>query len=132
MVSENTIDAFLDELARQKGTLGGGSAAALIGAIAAALVSMVGNLTIAKAQSIRGRTQVCSHTSRRAATRLAKMIEEDVEAFAVAYSMPRQTKDRRSKQHLTKPPCLPMRCCRASRKVITIAKLVAEKPILLS
>jgi formiminotetrahydrofolate cyclodeaminase len=40
MVKDNTIELFLDDLASQKGTPGGGSAAA-IGAIAAALVSMV-------------------------------------------------------------------------------------------
>jgi len=44
MVKDNTIELFLDDLASQKGTPGGGSAAALIGAIAAALVSMVCNL----------------------------------------------------------------------------------------
>ena len=36
MVKDNTIELFLDDLASQKGTPGGGSAAALIGAIAAA------------------------------------------------------------------------------------------------
>ena len=52
MVKDNTIELFLDDLASQKGTPGDGSAAALIGAIAAALVSMVCNLTIGKARNI--------------------------------------------------------------------------------
>ncbi len=50
MVKEDNIELFLDCLASRKGTPGGGSAAALIGTIAAALVSMVCNLTIGEPQ----------------------------------------------------------------------------------
>ena len=46
MVKDNGIELFLDDLASQKGTPGGGSAAAVIGAMGAALVSMVCSLTI--------------------------------------------------------------------------------------
>jgi len=53
MVKDNTIELFLDDLASQKGTPGGGSAAALIGAIAAALVSMVCDLTIGSRNIVR-------------------------------------------------------------------------------
>jgi methenyltetrahydrofolate cyclohydrolase len=131
MVKDNTIELFLDDLASQKGTPGGGSAAALIGAIAAALVSMVCNLrdfeeelksVLTKAEELR--------------RELTKMIEEDVEAFDAvmrAYSMPRLTKDESMTRAqaiqaaLKKATLVPIRCCRACREVITIGGVVAEK-----
>ena len=50
MIKQSSIEHFLDELASRKPTPGGGSAAAVIGAMAAALLSMVCNLTIGKAK----------------------------------------------------------------------------------
>ena len=48
MIKQSAIDKFLDDLASQNATPGGGSAAAIIGAMGAALVAMVCNLTIGK------------------------------------------------------------------------------------
>ena len=42
------VEAFLDQLASSQPTPGGGSAAAVMGAMGAALVSMVANLTVGK------------------------------------------------------------------------------------
>ncbi len=47
-IKDKSIEIFLDELASKQATPGGGSAAAVMGAQAAALVSMVCNLTIGK------------------------------------------------------------------------------------
>ena len=47
-IKDNRIEQFLEALASQSATPGGGSAAAIIGAMGAALVSMVCNLTIGK------------------------------------------------------------------------------------
>ena len=48
MSSDQTMQNFLDELASSASTPGGGGAAALAGAMGAALVGMVCNLTIGK------------------------------------------------------------------------------------
>ena len=48
MIKQAAIEKFLDDLASQNATPGGGSAAAIIGAMGAALVAMVCNLTIGK------------------------------------------------------------------------------------
>ena len=46
MIQQLSTEAFLDALASGNATPGGGSAAAIMGAMGAALVSMVANLTI--------------------------------------------------------------------------------------
>lgn len=48
MTANSSIQTFLDDLASERPTPGGGGAAAVSGAIGAALVSMVANLTIGK------------------------------------------------------------------------------------
>ena len=48
MIKDKTIQVFLDELASKASTPGGGSVAAIIGAMGAALISMVANLTVGK------------------------------------------------------------------------------------
>ena len=48
MVIHGSVEKFLDDLASGNPTPGGGSAAAIIGAMGAALVSMVCNVTIGK------------------------------------------------------------------------------------
>ncbi|MDD1622927.1 MAG: cyclodeaminase/cyclohydrolase family protein, partial [Methylococcaceae bacterium] len=47
-IKDKSVEIFLDELASKQATPGGGSAAAVMGAQAAALTSMVCNLTIGK------------------------------------------------------------------------------------
>lgn len=70
MVKDNNIELFLDDLASRKPTPSGGSAAAVMGAMGAALVSMVCNLTIGKTQYRDFEEEFKSVlTSRRAATR---------------------------------------------------------------
>jgi formiminotetrahydrofolate cyclodeaminase len=48
MTANSSLVTFLDDLASERPTPGGGGAAAVSGAIGAALVSMVANLTIGK------------------------------------------------------------------------------------
>jgi formiminotetrahydrofolate cyclodeaminase len=50
MVKDTSIELFLNDLASGKPTPSGGSAAAMMGAMRAAPVSMVCNLTIGRAQ----------------------------------------------------------------------------------
>ena len=45
---QKSVEGFLEELSSSSATPGGGSAAALMGAMGSALVSMVANLTIGK------------------------------------------------------------------------------------
>jgi methenyltetrahydrofolate cyclohydrolase len=143
MVKDNAIELFLDDLASRKPTPSGGSAAAVMGAMGAALVSMVCNLTIGKMQYREYEQDLKSVLTKAEALRrdLTKMIEEDVHSFDEvmrAYGMPRLTKDEtRTRAEaiqtaLKMATLVPMRCCRACREVITIGSVVAEKAIVTS
>jgi formiminotetrahydrofolate cyclodeaminase len=140
MVKDNAIELFLDDLASRKPTPSGGSAAAVMGAMSAALVSMVCNLTIGKMQYRDFEEELRSALTKAEALRrdLTKMLEEDVWAFDEvmrAYGMPRLTKDETTTRAgaiqtaLKTATLVPMRCCRACREVITIGSVVAEKGI---
>ena len=83
MLIDKSITGFLAELKSDSPAPGGGSAAALVGAIGAALGIMVGNLTVsnAKYESVH---EECTKVSLDLEERLAaleKYIDEDTEAF---------------------------------------------------
>lgn len=91
--SEDTIRGFLDGLASERPTPGGGGAAAISGAMGAALVSMVCNLTIGKKKYAEVEAEMIATRDRAEALRaqLTGMIAEDVSAFNAvmgAYGLP--------------------------------------------
>ncbi len=85
---------FLEELASASSTPGGGGASAYCGAIAAALASMVCNLTIGKAKFSDVESEVVGCLGRLSIlrSRLVSLVDEDAQAFgplAAAYRMPK-------------------------------------------
>ena len=81
--SENSIAKFLDILASKQPTPGGGGASALVGAVAAALGSMMANLTLGKPKFaaaekemvlLEGELQV-------ARAEFLKLVDEDAKAY---------------------------------------------------
>jgi len=138
MIKQSSIEGFLDELASRSPTPGGGSAAAMMGAIGAALLSMVCNLTIGKAKyrDVEEELSVVLGRTEQLRTQLTEMIEEDVESFGAvmrAYAMPRQTPEQsvlRSQaiQNALKAATqVPLRCCRVCREIIDLSAVVAQK-----
>lgn len=88
--------AFFDELASKAPTPGGGGAAAYCGALAAALSSMVGNLTLGKPKYADVEADVRLELAKLedARGRLLELVMEDAAAFApvaAAYKMPKAT-----------------------------------------
>lgn len=97
--ADSVIDTtFIGELASKAPTPGGGGACAYCGALASALASMVGNLTVGKKKyaavedqmvEALGHLEVCRG-------RLIELIDKDAEAFAplaAAYRMPNGSTD---------------------------------------
>src|ERR1700752_2790824 len=103
MTKDKTIAAFLDDLASERPTPGGGGAAALCGAIGAALVSMVANLTIGKKtyEAVWEDLEAVNIKTEALRAELTRAIEEDVAAFNSvmgAYGLPRATEEEKAKR----------------------------------
>ncbi len=96
MFVDKPISEFLDELASNAPTPGGGSVAALTGALGAGLVSMVCNLTIGQEKYKDVEDDIKALLSETEATRkrLMELIDGDVAAYgklSAAYRLPRAT-----------------------------------------
>ncbi|MBM2830573.1 MAG: methenyl tetrahydrofolate cyclohydrolase [Gammaproteobacteria bacterium] len=138
MIKDKSIQVFLDELASKASTPGGGSAAAITGAMGAALVSMVCNLTIGKKnyENVEDELKGILKQAEELRIRLTDMVRADVEVFnqvMAAYGMPKETeaeKAIRSKAiqvALCAATDVPLNCARACAEVIDLSKVVAEK-----
>ena len=89
-----SCEQFLDELASKAPAPGGGGAAALVGAVGAALGSMVGCLTVGKARYAAVEPDILALNGKAETLRLRmqRLVEADAEAFvplAKAYSIPK-------------------------------------------
>ena len=87
---------FIDELASAAPVPGGGGASAYAGALASALASMVGNLTVGKKTYAEVEDEVKRRLAElsRLRARLIELVDEDARAFeplAAAYRMPKAT-----------------------------------------
>jgi methenyltetrahydrofolate cyclohydrolase len=138
MTKESSIAAFLDDLASERPTPGGGGAAAVCGAIGAALVSMVANLTIGKKNYEAVSEELKSVNAKAEALRaeLTRAIEEDVAAFnsvMAAYGLERATDEQKAKRTaaiqaaLKEATIAPLRAVKACFEVIQLSAAVAEK-----
>jgi formiminotetrahydrofolate cyclodeaminase len=135
---DTAVEPFLDALAGQGATPGGGSAAAIIGAMGAALVSMVCNLTIGKKKyaDVEGEMKDVLAKAESLRVKLTGMIEDDVNAFdkvMAAYGMAKDTDaDKQAREQaiqaaLKQATEVPLHCCHAAREVIDLAATASDK-----
>ena len=94
MATKKSMNGFLDELASSSPAPGGGSVAAVAGALGAALTSMVCNLTIVKKKYIAVEEQLKKvlKDSEELRARFTVLIDKDTEAFnkvMEAFSLPK-------------------------------------------
>lgn len=138
MASNETIQGFLDGLASSAPTPGGSGAAAISGAMGAALLSMVCNLTIGKKKYVEVEEELKGILVQSEALRakLTGMIADDVEAFdavMAAYGLPKETDEQKTaraaqiQEALKVATDVPLACCRACREVVDLAQPVADK-----
>jgi formiminotetrahydrofolate cyclodeaminase len=137
MLSQQTIQTFLDELASSASTPGGGGAAALSGAMGAALISMVCNLTIGKPNyaDVENQMQEILGKSEALRQELSQLVTDDVSAFnevMAAYRLPKATDDEKSSRNQAiqeaskKATIVPLKAAQACAEVIALAKPAAE------
>ena len=137
-LTDKTVVAFLDALASFAPAPGGGSVAALSGAMGAALVSMVCNLTLGKKSYAGVQEDIAALLDRSEALRhqLADLLEADVAAYTAvskAYKMPRETEDEKAarsaaiQEALKEATMPPIRVAEACVQVLDLCTPVAEK-----
>lgn len=138
MTKNNTIAKFLDELASEQPTPGGGGAAAILGAVGAALVSMVANLTIGKKnyEAFDAELKATNAEAEKVRAELTAAIDEDVVAFNAvmgAYGLPRGTDEEKAARAAAIQAALkqatdaPLRAVKACHEVIKLSAVVADK-----
>ena len=101
MIKDTSVQTFLDELASKASTPGGGSAAAIMGAMGAALLSMVANFTVGKKnyEGVEEDMKKLLLRTEELRGQLTGMIEADVEVFdkvMTAYGMPRDSEEQKT------------------------------------
>ena len=137
-VESQSIDQFLETLASQSPTPGGGSAVALMGAMAAALVSMVANLTVGKKDYLEVENEMRSLNERAVQLRvkILGLVEEDMAAFdgvMGAYRLPKDTDQQKSERSeaiqagLMAATRVPLVCAQLCRDVILLSAMAADK-----
>ncbi len=99
-IKGSSIQAFLDEMASSSPTPGGGTAAALAGAISAGLIGMVCNLTIGRPRFAAAEDDLRAALAQAEALRkeLAALAEADTGAFdqvMAAYRLPKDSDEQR-------------------------------------
>lgn len=138
MIKKQPIQEFLDQLASSAPTPGGGGAAALMGAMGAALTSMVCNLTIGKEkyQAVEGEMKDTLKQAEELRSRLTDMVRADVAVFDKlmgSYGLPKDTDDQKAARSeaiqaaLREATDVPLDCARACSDVIAVSRSAAEK-----
>lgn len=136
-MENSQLKIFLSELAGPGATPGGGSAAALLGAMGAALVSMVCNLTLGKKAYVDVQEQAAAllKESETLRGRLVDVINEDIRAFRAvmaAYRMPAGTEIERTARAPALQMALrqaieaPLECAVAAARVLELAEVAAR------
>ena len=115
MLTDSTVRQYSDDLASSSPAPGGGSAAALAGATAAALVSMVCNLTIGRPKfaEVEPRLRTVLAESERLRARLLALVDEDTLAYPrviAAYRLPRGTDDEKRQRQAAIQTALVFAC----------------------
>src|SRR6056297_4303148 len=103
MFSEKKISEFLNQLSSDTPTPGGGTVAALTGALAASLVSMVASLTVGR-KKYQGYDALYEETigkMKQLSEQFQDLMDEDAKAFdgvMVASKMPKKTDEEKKKR----------------------------------
>ena len=136
--TDSSVREFLDALASKEPTPGGGSAAALAGALGAGLISMVCQFTVGRekyAEVEEDMRRVLERTEELRA-QLQRAVDEDVAAYGSysrASGMPKETDEQRGERHAALQSALrestevPMRVAECCAELQELALEAAEK-----
>jgi len=130
------LQVYLDDAASKKPAPGGGSVSACVGALGAALVGMVCNLTRGREQfaDVEGEIVTLAGASEDARGRLEQLLQDDTVAYngvIAAYKMPKETAEAQAARRQTIQDGLiiaadvPLEICRVAVEVCRLAKIAA-------
>lgn len=133
-----TVDRFVDEVSTESPAPGGGSVAALAGSLAAALSSMVANLTVGKKgyEEVWQELGALAERAQAVKADLARAVDEDTEAFngvLAAMRLPKSTpeeaaaRDGAIQQAYQDAAQVPLTTARRALEALKLASEVASK-----
>lgn len=134
----NPLQDYLDKLASKAPTPGGGSVAALVGALAAALLSMVANFTVGKEKFREVEPEVSEILASVEALRgeLSELTEEDSRAYgkiSAAYKLPKKTQEEKAvrsqaiQSALKEAAQVPLKASIACHRVLELSRSLVDK-----
>lgn len=138
MLLENTTIEFLNKLASGEPVPGGGGASAAVGAFAAALGSMVSNLTIGKKKyaDVEAEVTTLKEQLQTLQEELIYLVDKDAEAFlplAEAYRLPKNTEEEQAykaqvmEEALYGASALPIQIMETILKVLRVLEKLSGK-----
>jgi methenyltetrahydrofolate cyclohydrolase len=130
------LRVYLDDAASKKPAPGGGSVSACAGALGAALVGMVCNLTRGREKFADVETEIVTlvEASEAVRARLEQLLQEDTTAYngvIAAYKMPKETAEEQAARSqaiqagLIVAADVPLEICRVAAAVCRLAKVAA-------
>lgn len=134
---ETSLQQYLDDLASSQPTPGGGSAAALNGAMGAALASMVARLTLGKKGYEQAQAEIESliTETERLRTHFQQLMQEDIEAYgrlSECFKMPRSTDEERTARteaiqaRLVEAALVPLEVAESAAQLVRSCQRIAE------
>ena len=131
---ELSLTDFTDKLSSKDAVPGGGGASALVGALGAALASMVGNLTVGKPKyaAVEEDVKVLMDRAKSAEKKLLALVEEDAKAFeplSKAYGIPKTdpSRDEVMEKALEVASAPPMEMMRVCAEVLNVLAELIDK-----
>ncbi len=137
MYIEETLQRYLDDLASAQTTPGGGSTAALSGAMGAALASMVCRLTMGKEAyaNVQQEMEELLRKTEYLRNRFQQLMHEDIKAYgrlSAIYKLPRETNEERQyrtdmiQKQLVEAALVPLEVAECAAELILCCRRIAE------
>lgn len=133
-----SVRNFVQELGSGNPTPGGGSVAALCGALGAALSAMVSGLTMGREdfKDTQGPMQGIKQTAEELADHFLNLVQEDTDAYQqviAALRLPKETEEQKASRQaamqdaMKRAAAVPLETLRASERLIQIAKEAVDQ-----